>query len=62
MLYAVQWMRSLIFNIQMYLAGLVIGILFLPWALISLRGGENSLPDLLSMGVLDCWLDDQSED
>ncbi|WP_435141142.1 lysophospholipid acyltransferase family protein [Pseudopelagicola sp. nBUS_19] len=42
MLYAVQWMRSLIFNIQMYLAGLVIGILFLPWALISLRGARTA--------------------
>jgi 1-acyl-sn-glycerol-3-phosphate acyltransferase len=38
MSYAIQWVRSLIFNIQMYVAMLVIGILYTPAAIISRRG------------------------
>ncbi len=35
---AVQWVRSLIFNAQMYLAMLVIGLIYLPAAIISRQG------------------------
>lgn len=35
---AVQWLRSLAFNVQMYVMLAVIGIGFLPWALVSRRG------------------------
>jgi 1-acyl-sn-glycerol-3-phosphate acyltransferase len=35
---AVQWVRSLAFNVQMYVMLAVIGIGFLPWALVSRRG------------------------
>lgn len=35
---AVQWVRSLIFNVQMYVAMLVIGIIYLPAAIISADG------------------------
>ncbi len=35
---AIQWVRSLIFNAQMYLAMLVVGILYLPAAIISAKG------------------------
>ena len=35
-----QFLRSLLFNIKMYLAMPVIGILFLPWALVSRRGAH----------------------
>lgn len=38
MAYALQWLRSLIFNIQIYLAMAVIGILGAPWALVSRDG------------------------
>ncbi len=38
MSYAIQWLRSLIFNGQMYLAMLVIGLIFLPAAIVSRRG------------------------
>ncbi len=38
MRYAVQWLRSLIFVIQMYLAMAVLAIVFLPWALVSTNG------------------------
>jgi 1-acyl-sn-glycerol-3-phosphate acyltransferase len=38
MSYAIQWVRSLIFVIFMYLAMLVIGIAYLPWALMSKDG------------------------
>ncbi|SEW38770.1 1-acyl-sn-glycerol-3-phosphate acyltransferase [Cognatiyoonia koreensis] len=38
MSYAIQWVRSLIFIISLYLAMLVIGIVFFPWALFSTRG------------------------
>lgn len=37
---AVQWLRSLLFIIAMYLALAVVGILFLPWALLSRRGAR----------------------
>ncbi|MBC7131907.1 MAG: 1-acyl-sn-glycerol-3-phosphate acyltransferase [Roseovarius sp.] len=40
MKYTVQWLRSLIFVVQMYLAMAVLGIVFLPWALISARGAR----------------------
>ena len=35
---AVQWVRSLIFNIQMYVAMLVIGIIYTPAAIMSADG------------------------
>jgi 1-acyl-sn-glycerol-3-phosphate acyltransferase len=38
MAYAIQWVRSLIFNLQMYLAMPVIAILYTPWAIISPKG------------------------
>lgn len=38
MSYAIQWVRSLIFNAQMYVALLVIGILYTPAAIISREG------------------------
>jgi 1-acyl-sn-glycerol-3-phosphate acyltransferase len=38
MSHALQWLRSLLFNVQMYLAMLPIGLLFAPWALLSRRG------------------------
>ena len=38
MSYAIQWLRSLIFNVQMYVAMLVVGILYLPAAIISPKG------------------------
>ncbi|WP_373635754.1 lysophospholipid acyltransferase family protein [Yoonia sp. SS1-5] len=38
MSYAIQWVRSLIFNGQMYVAMLVIGVAYLPAAIISRRG------------------------
>ncbi len=38
MAYAIQWLRSLIFNIQMYLAMAVIGFIGAPWALVSRDG------------------------
>ncbi|MEM9523221.1 MAG: lysophospholipid acyltransferase family protein [Pseudomonadota bacterium] len=36
--HAIQWSRSLIFNLQMYLAMAVLALVFLPWALISRHG------------------------
>lgn len=36
----VQWLRSLVFVVQMYVAMAVIGIVFLPWALVSRRGAR----------------------
>ena len=42
MRYAVQWLRSLVFVVQMYLAMAVLGIVFLPWALISPRGARTA--------------------
>ena len=38
MAYAWRWLRSLIFNFQMYLAMLVLGVVFFPWAAFSRRG------------------------
>lgn len=38
MSYAIQWLRSLLFNAQMYLAMLVVGILYLPAAIWSREG------------------------
>lgn len=38
MKYAIQWLRSLVFNIQMYLAMLVIGVLYTPAAIWSREG------------------------
>jgi len=38
MSHAIQWLRSLIFNAQMYLAMLVVGILYTPAAIISADG------------------------
>ena len=38
MSYAIQWLRSLIFNLQMYLAMFVLGIIFLPAAIVSREG------------------------
>ncbi len=38
MSYAVQWVRSLVFNGQMYLAMLVLGIIYLPAAIVSPKG------------------------
>lgn len=38
MFYAIQWIRSLIFIVLMYLSMAVIGIAFLPWAMFSRRG------------------------
>lgn len=38
MTYAIQWLRSLIFNATMYLIMPVVGIVYLPWALVSREG------------------------
>jgi 1-acyl-sn-glycerol-3-phosphate acyltransferase len=35
---AIQWVRSLLFNAQMYVAMLVIALIYAPWALMSRRG------------------------
>ncbi len=40
MTHALQWLRSLVFVVQMYLAMAVLGIVFLPWALVSPRGAR----------------------
>ncbi len=37
---AVQWLRSLVFIVQMYVAMAVIGIVLFPWALVSARGAR----------------------
>ena len=36
--YVVQWMRSFLFMAQMYIAMLIMGLFFLPWALIHRKG------------------------
>ena len=36
----IQWLRSLLFEIQIYAAMAVLGILFFPWALLSPRGAR----------------------
>ena len=38
---AVQWLRSLVFILQMYAAMAIIGIAFFPWALFSARGART---------------------
>jgi len=38
MIYAIQWVRSLIFVGQMYFMMLVIGLIFFPWAVFSRKG------------------------
>ena len=38
MTYAIQWIRSLIFNACMYVAMLVIGLAYVPWAIASREG------------------------
>ncbi len=40
MKFAFQWVRSLLFVVQMYLAMAIIGIVFFPWALFSARGAR----------------------
>ncbi len=39
---ALQWLRSLLFVVQMYLAMAVLGLLFFPWALLSTRGARTA--------------------
>ncbi len=38
MSYAIQWVRSLIFNGLMYLVMPIVGLIYLPWAIVSPRG------------------------
>jgi 1-acyl-sn-glycerol-3-phosphate acyltransferase len=38
MAHVIQWLRSLFFVVQMYLALLIMGFLYLPWVLVSRRG------------------------
>lgn len=38
----VQWLRSFVFIVQMYLAMLVLGIVFAPWAMASPRGARTA--------------------
>lgn len=38
MSYAIQWVRSLIFNAAMYIVMPIVGILYFPWALVSPKG------------------------
>ena len=40
--HALQWIRSLLFVGQVYLAMAVLGIVFLPWALVSRRGARTA--------------------
>lgn len=42
MSYAIQWLRSLLFSIVMYILMAVMGIVFLPYALIHPRGAANT--------------------
>ena len=42
MKHALQWLRSLGFVVQMYLAMAVLGVVFLPWALFSPRGARTA--------------------
>ncbi|MFD0860062.1 lysophospholipid acyltransferase family protein [Roseovarius aquimarinus] len=39
---ALQWLRSLAFIVQMYLAMAVIGLVFFPWAIVSARGARTA--------------------
>ena len=43
MAYAIQWLRSFLFNIQMYLAMAVIGIFYFPWALANREGAYRGV-------------------
>lgn len=38
MSYAIQWLRSLIFNLLMYITMPIVGLLYLPWAIASPKG------------------------
>ncbi|OBY28836.1 lysophospholipid acyltransferase family protein [Leisingera sp. JC1] len=38
----IQWLRSLVFITQMYLAMLVLGIVFAPWAMVSPKGARTA--------------------
>lgn len=40
MRYGIQWLRSLLFNVLMYVAMAVIGIVLFPWALVSALGAR----------------------
>jgi 1-acyl-sn-glycerol-3-phosphate acyltransferase len=40
--YAIQWIRSFIFIIQMYVAMAIIGIAYMPWALFSRKGAVTT--------------------
>ncbi|PVA09356.1 1-acyl-sn-glycerol-3-phosphate acyltransferase [Pelagivirga sediminicola] len=42
MKHALQWLLSLLFIVQMYLAMAVLGLLFFPWALFSTRGARTA--------------------
>jgi hypothetical protein len=53
-----QYLLSVVFIVQMYLAMVVIGLLFLPWALVSRAGRLCRLPYLLPLGACGppaCW-------
>ena len=52
MRYAIQWLRSLIFIVQIYVMMGVLGIVFFPWALVSRRG---ALMGCHSWCVWVCW-------
>jgi len=41
--YHIQWIRSLLYVGQMYLSMLVIGLLFAPWALLSVKGAYAAI-------------------
>lgn len=41
--YVIQWIRSLVFVGQMYLMMLVLGVLYAPWALLSVRGAYAAI-------------------
>ena len=45
MSYAIQWVRSLIFTAQAYLAMAVFGIAYLPWAIVSADGAARACKD-----------------
>lgn len=53
MTYAIQWLRSLIFNATMYLLMPVIGLIYLPWAIASPRGAIAACHKYSSMVL---WL------
>lgn len=48
MAYAIQWLRSLFFVAQMYVAMLVIGLLWAPWAMFSRKGAYSACKNY-------CW-------